>query len=176
MNLRKDHYRWSGGAARLPGQWKHPSPALGPKASISHGARVSSARRSTAPLGGRVGGRRVGPRAPLVSGSLRAAGSRPRGARARSELTLRPPPCRWAASRVPNPPSASGGSAGGSMSPASVRSDRSGGLGAPGGPVASLNTLTRNPCLDTLAVASKQKKSTTLSGGSLGSCVDEERS
>ena len=33
----------------------------------------------------------MGPRAPLVSGSLRAAGSRPRGARARSELTLRPP-------------------------------------------------------------------------------------
>ena len=131
MNLRKDHYRWSGAPRGCLDNGTSARPLTGPKASISCVRRVP-------PRGGRP------PRSSLglsVRGRHGPAGEGPVG------TSISGPAVSVAAPRVPNPPPASGGNAGGSMSPASVPRC-TGGLGAPGGPVAS--ELNLDPvCLDT---------------------------
>ena len=76
--------------------------------------------------------------------------------------------------RVPNSPPSSGGRRGVQcLHPRSAPVERG---GAPGGPVVSFPILTLSPNTGTRRKPQNQTNVTTLSGGSLGSCVDEERS
>ena len=76
--------------------------------------------------------------------------------------------------RVPNSPPSSGGRRGVQcLHPRSAPVERG---GAPGGPVVSFPILILSPNTGTRRKPQNQTNVTTLSGGSLGSCVDEERS
>ena len=184
MNLRKDHYRWS----------EQPRQAcFGERTPLARPARAQGLFNPTGGERARVPGREGS--APAPSGAVKrpsrlglggaarlpaarlwvslSAGAGPAGEGPGGTKTLRPRRPAVAARRVPNSPPSSGGSAGGSMSPASASA---GGLGAPAGFLFASVYYFPNDGLNAPADASKRLKSTTLSGGSLGSCVDEERS